>query len=141
MNENYFLGSLGTFLGALIAATIFKKYVRKPSWKILYFFGLTILVAMLSYCTPKVTSFRMLIMVYFLRQMFGQMLEIPCQGMYVYTLGSKASQPFIMLFHCTVGFGFVLGPILISPFFPQESPSERYRVTQIKIRYFKWLCL
>lgn len=132
------LGSLGTFLGALIAANIFKKHIKKPSWKILYFLGLTIAIALLSYCTPKVTSFHMLIFVYFLRQMVGQMLEIPCQGMYVYTLGSKASQPFIMLFHCTVGFGFVLGPILISPFFPKESPGERYKVsdTELNISWY-----
>ena len=30
-----------------------------------------------------------------------------------------------MLFHCTVGMGFLLGPVLIRPFFPEQSLQER----------------
>ena len=39
--------------------------------------------------------------------------------------GPEASQAFIMLFHCTVGMGFLLGPLLIRPFFPEQSLQER----------------
>ena len=42
--------------------------------------------------------------------------------------GSKISQPFIMLFHCTVAMGFLMGPVIIRPFFPDENPSDMNEV-------------
>ena len=72
------------------------------------------------YCS----TFSTLIFVVSLREFFGQIVELPCQGIYVYTLGAKRSQPFIMLFHCTVAIGFFLGPVILGPFFPEEKENH-----------------
>ena len=49
-----------------------------------------------------------------------------------FIIGSQVSQPFIMFFHCTVGMGFLLGPVMIRPFFPEESPNDRNHVCQFE---------
>jgi hypothetical protein len=77
---------------------------------------------------PYSRSFEGLIFVVSLRAFIGQMLEIPCQGIYIHTMGPERSQSLIMLFHCTVGFGFLLGPLIIRPFFPEQTLAEHEEV-------------
>ena len=37
-----------------------------------------------------------------------------------------------MFFHCTVGMGFLLGPVMIRPFFPEESLNDRNQICQFE---------
>lgn len=104
---------------------IFKKYFKSSCQKLTYLIVCTIICGISSLLPIYTKSFFWLIFAASLRQFTGQMLEVPCQGLYVYTLGAKRSQPFVMLFHCTVGIGFMLGPILIRPFFPQQTLNQR----------------
>ena len=83
----FFLGSAAGVLGAVIAALIFKKHFITSTQKLSYLMVLSILTGLTSILPIFCTTFNLLILAVALRAFFGQMLEIPCQGLYVYTLG------------------------------------------------------
>ena len=86
--HRYFSGSAAGLIGAVIAAMIFKKYFVTSTQKLCYLMIITILTGMTSILPIFCHSFTLLILVVALRAFLGQMLEIPCQGLYVYTLGT-----------------------------------------------------
>lgn len=116
----------------------FKRYVVSSSQKLFYFSVLTVLLAACSVLPLYAASFPALILVISIRFFLAMMLETPCQGIYVYTLGSEISRPYNMLFHCTVSIGFLLGPLAIGPYFPQsESKNQMEEIcngTSLKLK-------
>lgn len=113
-----FLANVSALVGAVISGFIFKKHFVSSKQKLSYLCIMTLLMAATSILPLYTSSLPWLILVVSARQFLGQMVELPCQGLYVHTLGPKKSQPLIMLFHCTVAVGFLLGPLIIGPFFP-----------------------
>ena len=81
-------GSAAGLLGAIIAAMIFKKYFVSSNQKLSYLILLTLLTGVTAILPVYCSTLPALIFVISLRMFFGQMLEVPCQGMYVYTLGN-----------------------------------------------------
>ena len=115
-------------MGSIVAGFVFKKYFTSSSQKLSYLTFFTVLLSVTSILPIYSSTFVALITVISIRNFCSQMLETPCQGIYIYTLGCKKSQPFVMVFHCTVGIGFLLGPLVIGPFFPDnpgQNGSER----------------
>ena len=83
----YFSASAAGLLGAVLAAMTFKKYFVTSRQKLLYLTVMTILMTFTSILPVYTSTFWILIGVISLRNFIGQMLELPCQGIYVYTLG------------------------------------------------------
>ena len=90
-------GSAAGLIGAILAAMIFKKYFVSANQKLSYLILLTLLIGITSILPVYCSSLPALIFVVSLRMFFGQMLEVPCQGMYVYTLGNIIIQQFRLL--------------------------------------------
>lgn len=119
-----FLAQCSALAGAILSGFFFKKFIVSSSQKLSYFSFLTILLAVCSVLPLYADSFATLILVISIRFFLAMLLETPCQGMFVYTLGPERSRPFNMLFHCTVSVGFLLGPIVIGPFFPETESKD-----------------
>ena len=119
-----FSANVFALVGSVIGGLIFKTYFVSATQKLSYLIIFTLLLALTCVLPLYSSTFSTLTFVVSLRQFFGQILELPCQGIYVYTLGAKRSRPFIMLFHCTVAIGFFLGPVILGPFFPEEKEGD-----------------
>lgn len=115
--------NVSALMGAVVSGLVFKRHFQTSRMKLAYILGCTLLLALASVLPLYTRTLSTLVLVVSFRQFLALMLETPCQGMYVYTLGPHRSQAFIMMFHCTVGMGFLLGPVLIEPFFPSRSPE------------------
>ena len=81
-------GSAAGLIGAIVAAMIFKKYFVSSNQKLSYLILLTLLTGFTAILPVYCSTLPALIFVISLRMFFGQMLEVPCQGIYVYTLGN-----------------------------------------------------
>ena len=89
--------SVAGLLGAVIAAMTFKKYFVTSRQKLSYLIVMTILMTFTSVLPVYTSTFWVLIVGISFRSFIGQMLELPCQGIYVYTLGKNLLKQF---YHC-----------------------------------------
>ena len=76
-------------VGSVIGGLIFKTYFVSEAQKLSYLVVFTLLLAISSILPLYSSTFATLIFVVSLRTFLGQILEIPCQGIYVYTLGKS----------------------------------------------------
>ena len=92
----WFIGGIFGALGSLTAGLVFKRFITRPSCKLVYAFIATTGCAICAFWLPRITSFPVLVATFSVRYFCKQLWLTASLGFLVHLMGPKRSQAFVM---------------------------------------------
>ena len=115
----------GWMAGSIVSSIFFKRYVRQPKHKLIYFSIVMTIGGSLVATFPFAPSLAWLVVIQFVSYFFRGCFAAVNIAHFVYTMGPIRSRPFTMLVHCLVGAGYFIGSLIVRPFLPEESENSQ----------------
>ena len=117
--------SIGFCITAVVAALLFRKYLKTRSQKLCFLAFAEIVTGIFVMITPFVYNFPLLIAMVSIYGMGLGLFDTADNSLIVYMLGPNKSRPFTQSLHAFVGVGFIIGSFLVQPFLPSESGENK----------------